>query len=113
MHLPEAIRALQSGKLPRKSGLTLIRHGTQYDLTVQAESFSISAAKIHVDEEADPYDTDARIDAIREMNETLDLLFSYFCSLRIPAKAWKAELRGIQSWLNSANPANLRRNPAA
>lgn len=113
MHLPEAIRALQSGKLPRKSGLTLIRHGSQYDLTVQAESFSISAAKIHVDEEADPYDTDARIDAIREMNEALDLLFGHFCSLRIPAKNWKSEVRGIQSWLTTANPANLRRKPAA
>lgn len=113
IHLPEAIRALQSGKLPRKSGLTLIRHGTQYDLTVQAESFSISAARIHVDEESDPYDSDARIDGIREMNETLDLLFSCFCSHRIPAKSWKSELRGIQCWLASAKPANLRRSPAA
>jgi hypothetical protein len=113
MYLPEAIRALQSGKLPRKSGLTLIRHGTQYDLTLQAETFSVSSAKIHVDEEADPYDTDARIDAIRELNESLDLLFGLFCSLRIPAKSWKTEVRGIQNWLATANPANLRKNPAA
>lgn len=111
--LPEAIRAVQAGKLPRKAGLSLIRHGTQYDLTIQAETFAISAAKIHVDEEADPFDYDARIDAIREMNESLDLLFARFCQVRIPAKQWKSELRGIQSWLASASPANQRRNPAA
>lgn len=111
--LPEAIRAVQAGKLPRKAGLSLIRHGTQYDMTIQAESFAISAAKIHVDEEADPYDFDARIDAIREMNESLDLLFARFCQSRIPAKNWKNELRGIQSWLASATPANQRKNPAA
>lgn len=111
--LPEAIRAVQAGKLPRKAGLTLIRHGTQYDLTIQAETFAISAAKIHVDEESDPYDYDARIDAIREMNESLDLLFARFCQSRIPAKSWKSELRGLQSWLASASPANQRKSPAA
>lgn len=111
--LPEAIRAAQAGKLPRKAGLSLIRHGTQYDLTVQAESFAISGAKIHVDEESDPYDYDARVDAIREMNESLDLLFSKFCETRIPAKSWKSDLRGIQTWLSTAAPANLRKSPAA
>ncbi len=36
--LPEAFRAIQSGKLPRKAGLIVVRHGSQYELTLQAET---------------------------------------------------------------------------
>ncbi len=36
--LPEAFRALQAGKLPRKAGLIVVRHGSQYELTLQAET---------------------------------------------------------------------------
>ena len=42
--LPEAFRALQSGKLPRKAGLILVRHGAQYELTLQAETLAVSGA---------------------------------------------------------------------
>jgi hypothetical protein len=31
---PEARRAIQSGKLPRKVGLTVVRHDQQYELTL-------------------------------------------------------------------------------
>src|SRR5208282_4346964 len=48
--LPEAMQAIRSGKLPRKAGLTIVRHGEQYDLTIQPETFMISGAKIHVDD---------------------------------------------------------------
>ena len=42
--LPEAFKALQSGKLPRKAGLILVRHGAQYEFTVQAETLAVSGA---------------------------------------------------------------------
>jgi hypothetical protein len=41
------------GKLPRKAGLILVRHGEQYELTLQAETFAVSGAKIQVDEDAE------------------------------------------------------------
>ena len=41
--LPEARRAIQSGKLPRKTGITLVRHDQQYDLTLQAETLSVGS----------------------------------------------------------------------
>ena len=41
--LPEAFRALQAGKLPRKAGLIVVRHGAQYEFTLQAESLAVSA----------------------------------------------------------------------
>jgi hypothetical protein len=40
--LPEAFRALQAGKLPRKAGLILVRHDQQYELTLQAETLAVS-----------------------------------------------------------------------
>src|SRR5262249_56911121 len=40
--LPEARRAIQAGKLPRKAGLTLVRHDQQYELTLQAETLAIT-----------------------------------------------------------------------
>ena len=48
--LPEAAKAIRSGKLPRKSGMTLVRHGEQYDLVLQPETFSVSGAKIQTEE---------------------------------------------------------------
>ena len=51
--LPEAVQAIRSGKLPRKAGLTLVRFGEQYDLTLQAETFSVSGAKVRIEEKVD------------------------------------------------------------
>ena len=42
--LPEARRAIQSGKLPRKVGLIVVRHDQQYELTLQAETLAVSGA---------------------------------------------------------------------
>ena len=42
--LPEALRALQAGKLPRKAGMIVVRHGAQYELTLQAETLAVSGA---------------------------------------------------------------------
>ena len=44
--LPEAFRALQAGKLPRKAGLIVVRHGQQYELTLQAETLAVSGANL-------------------------------------------------------------------
>ncbi len=44
--LPEALRALQAGKLPRKAGMILVRHGAQYELTLQAETLAVSGAAL-------------------------------------------------------------------
>ena len=46
IRLPEAFRALQAGKLPRKAGMVLVRQGAQYELTLQAESLAVSGAGI-------------------------------------------------------------------
>src|SRR5258706_14823828 len=44
--LPEARRAIQSGKLPRKAGLTLVRHDQQYELALHAETLAVGSARL-------------------------------------------------------------------
>jgi hypothetical protein len=66
IQLTEAIHALQSGKLPRKTGMTVVREGQRYDLVLQAESFAMSGAKIHLDNDEE-LDVNDRIDAIRTL----------------------------------------------
>jgi hypothetical protein len=99
--LPEARQAIRSGKLPRKSGLILVRHGEQYELTLQAETFAVSGARIVADEESEGRGAaEDRIDSLRSLKDTLDLLFQTFCQQRIGA-AWSAELEQMRSWLKS------------
>lgn len=98
--LPEARRAIQSGKLPRKMGLTLVRHGEQYELTLHAETLAVSSAKLPPpDENADARGKlDDRANQIRSLLETLDLLYDAFGQKRFSSE-WESELLGMQKWL--------------
>ncbi len=99
--LPEAMQAIRSGKLPRKSGMTIIRNDRQFDLTLNAETFGISGAKIQLDE-GEEFNDDDRIDAIRLLSETTDLMLHTFCERRISSD-WKADQKAIQKWLTKSN----------
>ncbi len=110
-NLPEAMQAIRSGKLPRKAGLTLVRQGEQYDVTLQAESFAVSGAKIHVEEKVDGRGAvEDRIDSLRGLNDTVVLLFQAFCSLRV-SKRWPHTLSQLRRWLKA--PASKRKGTPA
>jgi len=101
--LPEALQAIRSGKLPRRAGLTLVRHGDQYELVLQAETFTVSGGRIRVEESAEESAEgqavlEDRVDALRSFQETLDLLFQAFCVRRI-GPDWNADLSAIRKWL--------------
>ncbi|TWU48765.1 hypothetical protein Poly51_46680 [Rubripirellula tenax] len=104
--LPEAMQAVRSGKLPRKSGMTLVRDGRTFDLTLQAETFGISGAKIHLDEDEE-FDDEDRIDAIRTLGETVDGLFHVFCDRR-SSDAWIKDIKKITKWLNVSDRSNQK-----
>lgn len=100
--LPEAFRAIQAGKLPRKAGLILVRHGFQYELTLQAETLAVSGASLPKPEgvsrdEAKP----ARIDGLRHLAESLDLLYDAYGRCRT-GPDWNGELGRIRRWLQAA-----------
>jgi hypothetical protein len=114
VRLPEAAQAIRSGKLPRKSGLVLVRHGEQYDLVLQAETFSVSGAKIRAAETEETVEghgiLEDRIESFRGFQETLDLLFRAFCERRI-GKNWSGELEKMRRWLKT--DASKTRKPVA
>lgn len=99
--LPEAKRAIQSGKLPRKVGLTLVRHDEQYELAVHAETLAVGGAKLPVPPD-DVGEARARLEhrvgQIRDMVETLDLLYDVFGQRRF-GKEWPDTLARMQRWL--------------
>jgi hypothetical protein len=100
--LPEAFRALQAGKLPRKAGLIVVRHGQQYELTLQAETLAVSGAALpKLDEVGGEEARIARIDNLRHLVETLDLLFDTF-GRRRAGSDWTGELNRIREWLSAA-----------
>src|SRR5262249_4237482 len=91
---------IQAGKLPRKCGLTVVRHGVQYELTLHAETLAVGAAKIPPpDEEADRARLEARAQQLRDLIETLELLFDAFGRVRFSAD-WPKELARMQRWLS-------------
>jgi len=100
--LPEAKRAAQAGKLPRRAGLTIVRHDQQYELTLHAESFAIGTAKMPTMPE-DVVDARARLEErvtqLRNLTEAVDLLYWRFLSDRLN-KSW-ARNSEIQNWLSS------------
>jgi hypothetical protein len=97
--LPEARRAIQSGKLPRKVGLTVVRHDTQYELTLSGESFAVSGARLPAPEASDDRARlEERVTQIRHLLETLDLMYDVFGQRRT-GDAWGAEMAKMQKWL--------------
>ena len=111
--LPEAAMAIRMGKLPRKAGLTLIRNDEQFDLTIQAEQFSIGAAKItQLGDRLEIREPIDRIQSVLDMAETVDLMFEVFCAKRI-GKSWNSELKKIVQWLQNENSLKKRKSVAA
>ncbi|TWT51283.1 hypothetical protein Pla22_40600 [Rubripirellula amarantea] len=104
--LPEAMRALQSGKLPRKTGMQIVSDGRTFDLVLQAETFAISAAKIHLDEEEE-FSDDDRIDAIRLLSDTVDMMYHAFLARRIN-KDWDKEIKQIEKWLKRPESTQIK-----
>ncbi|MSQ93348.1 MAG: hypothetical protein EXR98_02190 [Gemmataceae bacterium] len=97
--LPEAHRAIQAGKLPRKMGLTLVRHESQYELTLQAETLAISGAKLPAPEADDGHARfEERVTQTRHLLESLDLLYAAFIQRRL-GDAWAKEMAKMKKWL--------------
>jgi hypothetical protein len=97
--LPEARRAVQSGKLPRKAGLTLVRHDRTYELALHAENLGVSAAKLPASEEEDDRARlEERITLIRHLVESLDLLYDAYGRRRLSSD-WSKETTRMRKWL--------------
>jgi hypothetical protein len=97
--LPEARRAIQSGKLPRKAGMIVVRHDAQYELTLNAETLAVSSARLPAPEAGEERARlEERVTQIRHLMETLDLLYDAFGQMR-SNEEWSRELGRMQKWL--------------
>ena len=97
--LPESRRAVQSGKLPRKAGITLVRQDKQYDFALHAETLAVTGCKLPTpDEEDERARLDERVNSLRHLVETLDLLYDSFGRHRT-GEGWSKELSKIKKWL--------------
>jgi hypothetical protein len=97
--LPEARRAIQSGKLPRKCGLVVARHDEQYELAISAETLAVTGAKLPPPEEGEERARlEERVSRLRHLVETLDLLYDAFAARRAGGD-WPRELAKVQKWL--------------
>jgi hypothetical protein len=101
--LPEARRAIQSGKLPRKAGMIVVRHDHQYELTLHGETLAVSGARLPAPDAADERDRlEERITQLRHLVETLDLMYDAFSRHRA-GDGWAKELARMQKWLARAD----------
>lgn len=105
-HMPEARDALRSGKLPRKAGLVLEANREQFYLTLAADAFSVSTAKLPDVEEAENPRAlfEERIALLRDLCKTLDALFEQFLKLRT-SSAWEGQVAGIRRWILKSEKA--------
>jgi len=99
IRLPEAKHAVRLGKLPRKSGLTLNRHDEQYELTFTAETLGVASAALpRLESQTFSEQRQDRVDQIRHLTETLDLLFGAFIERRL-SSSWTGDLKKLRAWL--------------
>jgi hypothetical protein len=97
--LPEALRAIQAGKLPRKAGLTLVRHENQYEFTLHAETLAVTGAKLPAPEGDDERARlEERVTQLRGLLETVDLLYAAFLQRRL-GEEWSKETARMKKWL--------------
>lgn len=97
--LPESKKALSLGKMPRKTGLILVRHDEQYELKLQAETLGVGAALLpKIEAESSQARLEDRVVQIRHLSETLDLLYEEFCRQRLSSN-WSGHAAEIRGWL--------------
>lgn len=106
IRLPESKHAVRLGKLPRRSGLTLVRHDEKYDLKISAETLGVSSAALpKLESETFVAMRQDRVDQIRHLAETVDLLFVAFVHSRL-SDSWPNDLKKIRDWLRDEDNAS-------
>jgi hypothetical protein len=98
VRLPEARAAVATGKLPRKAALCVVRNGDQFTFTLQAETLAVGGAKFAKPDATGREAHYARLQQIRDLAETLDLMFGAFLAVRV-GDQWEAAAADMRAWL--------------
>ena len=96
----EAMDALRSGKVPRKTGLTVALHGQLYTMNLGAEQLTLGGLKLPEVEKADSPRVlfEERITLLRDFMKGFDQLFDAFLKQRA-SDGWKSNVDQIRRWM--------------
>ncbi len=107
---PEAREALRQGKMPVKAKLAVKRDEQDFAFALDADSLSLSGAKIPAllkGEGDDPFHE--RITLIEELEGAIESLYREFLVARLQAGWDKAVVPAIRAWMNDEEtPALIR-----
>jgi len=98
VRLPEARAAVAAGKLPRKAALRVVRNGDDCAFTLQAEALAVGGAKFPKPDATGREAHYARLQQIRDLAETIDLMFGAFLAVR-GGDQWEAVAAEMRAWL--------------
>jgi hypothetical protein len=104
--VPEAGKALQSGKWPRRLGLLLAAHGQEFECVLQGDRFAVSGLKLgDPSEEArtQRLEVEERLDRLATFDKVLVGLYDHFLSERL-GKGWATRRQQIAAWISSRTP---------
>jgi hypothetical protein len=107
--MPEAMDGLRSGKVPRKAGLMIESSGSQFDLTLNAESLTATSLKLPKVEGAENPRVlfEERVAMLRDFCKILDSLYGSFLKLRT-SSGWEGHVTAIRKWIiHSTRTATL------
>lgn len=100
--MPEVIQALKAGKLPRSAGLILVNAGEQYELTLAGDQWAITAGKVPKPEDKAKDKAQAevqRLEAVRQMLETVEDLFLTFTRMRSHPERMAGVVGEFRTWV--------------
>lgn len=98
--MPEAMDAIRSGKVPRKTGITIALHGQLYTLNLGAEGLAISGLKLPEVEKADSPRVlfEERITLLRDFMKGFDEMFDAFLKARA-GESWQPHVEQVRRWI--------------
>ena len=109
--VPEAGKALQSGKWPRRLGLLLAAHGQEFECVLQGDRFAVSGLKLgDPSEEARTprLEVEERLDRLATFDKVLVALYDCFLRERF-GKGWGTRRQQIAAWIASRTPEPAER----
>ena len=104
---PEATKALQAGKWPRRLGLLLAVHGQEFECVLQGDRFAVSGLRLgDPSEEARTprLELEERLDRLATFDAVLVGLYDHFLRERF-GKGWNTRRQQIGEWIASRVPA--------
>lgn len=104
--MPEAMDALRSGKVPRKTGLTVALHGQLYTMNLGGEGLSLGGLKLPDVEKADSPRVlfEERITLLRDFMKGFDQMYDAFLKQRT-GEGWKTNVEQMRRWIGGKGRA--------